>query len=47
MKDRKIYEQFSAARKSGDKVGARKAIQEMNAKTTKKREQFKKGRLGL
>jgi DNA-binding FadR family transcriptional regulator len=43
MKDRKTYEKISAAIKAGDKAATRKAIQEMNAKTTRKREQYKAG----
>jgi hypothetical protein len=45
MKDRKIYEQFSAAHKAGDKKARKAAIDELNAKTTRKREKLKAGRL--
>ena len=44
MKDRKIYEEFSAAHKSGDKKARRAAIEKLNAKTTRKREIFKAGK---
>ena len=45
MKQRKLYEQASSAIKSGDKKAMRAAIEEMNAKTTRKRQLVKAGRL--